>query len=105
MILDPITLNVNSTAGDAEKIMKENKIGGIPVVDEDRKLIGIITNRDLRFEKKMSTPVIDIMTKDHIITATAEVGLVQAEEILQQHKIQLEKPQNKHTRKSLTKVH
>ena len=88
MILDPITLNVNSTAGDAEKIMKENKIGGIPVVDEDRKLIGIITNRDLRFEKKMSTPVIDIMTKDHIITATAEVGLVEAEEILQQHKIE-----------------
>jgi IMP dehydrogenase len=88
MILDPITLNVNSTAGDAEKIMKENKIGGIPVVDSDRKLIGIITNRDLRFEKKMSTPVIEIMTKENIITATAEVGLVEAEEILQKHKIE-----------------
>ena len=88
MILDPITLNVNSSAGDAEKIMKENKIGGIPVVDGNRKLIGIITNRDLRFEKKMSTPVIDIMTKNNLITASAEVGLVEAEEILQKHKIE-----------------
>lgn len=88
MILDPITLNVNSTAGDAEMIMKENKIGGIPVVDEDRKLIGIITNRDLRFQKKMSTPVITIMTKENLITATAEVGLGEAEEILQKHKIE-----------------
>lgn len=88
MILDPITLNVNSTAGDAEKIMKENKIGGIPVVDSDRKLIGIITNRDLRFQKKMSTPVINIMTKENLITASAEVGLVEAEGILQKHKIE-----------------
>ena len=88
MILDPITLDVDSTAGDAEKIMRENKIGGIPVVDKDNKLIGIITNRDLRFQKMMKRPIIEIMTKDNIITADAEVGLKEAEEILQEYKIE-----------------
>ncbi len=88
MILDPITLNVNSTAGDAEQIMRENKIGGIPVVDENQKLIGIITNRDLRFEKNMHRPVSDIMTKDNIVTGTVEIGLAEAEDILQEHKIE-----------------
>ncbi|MBV6647087.1 MAG: IMP dehydrogenase [Cyclobacteriaceae bacterium] len=88
MILDPITLDVNGTAGDAENIMRENKIGGIPVIDESGKLIGIITNRDLRFEKKMSTPVVDIMTRENLITASAEVGLNEAEDILQEHKIE-----------------
>lgn len=88
MILDPITLNNTSTAGDAEKIMKENKIGGIPVVDENDKLIGIITNRDLRFQKNMSTPVVDIMTRENLVTAGSKVGLTEAEEILQEHKIE-----------------
>lgn len=88
MILDPITLDVNSTVGDAEAIMKENKIGGIPVVDKDNKLIGIVTNRDLRFEKKPRKPVKDIMTTENLITATAEVGLNEAEAILQEHKIE-----------------
>lgn len=88
MILDPITLDVDSKVGDAEAIMRENKIGGIPVVDKEGKLIGIVTNRDLRFEKGMKRPVKEIMTKDNIITATAEVGLVEAEEILQKHKIE-----------------
>lgn len=88
MILDPITLDVDSKVGDAEKIMSENKIGGIPVVDKDGKLIGIVTNRDLRFEKGMKRPVKEIMTQENIITATAEVGLVEAEAILQEHKIE-----------------
>lgn len=88
MILDPITLDIDSKVGDAEAIMRENKIGGIPVVDKEGKLIGIVTNRDLRFEKGMKRPVKEIMTKDNIITATAEVGLVEAEEILQKHKIE-----------------
>ncbi|MEP0366664.1 MAG: IMP dehydrogenase [Cyclobacteriaceae bacterium] len=88
MILDPITLDVDSTAGDAEKIMRENKIGGIPVVDKSKKLIGIITNRDLRFQKNMSRPIIEIMTKENLITAQAEVGLVEAEGILQEYKIE-----------------
>ncbi len=88
MILDPITLNGSSTAGDAETIMRENKIGGIPVVDKENRLIGIITNRDLRFQKDMNTPVIDIMTKENLITAGVEVGLEEAEEILQEYKIE-----------------
>ncbi len=88
MILDPVTLHVDATVSDAEAIMKENKIGGIPVIDKDNKLIGIVTNRDLRFEKKLKKPVKDIMTKENLITATAEVGLNEAEAILQEHKIE-----------------
>lgn len=88
MILDPITLPVDSTVRDAEKIMSENKIGGIPVVDDNKKLIGIVTNRDLRFEKKPGRPVNEIMTKDNIVTGTNEIGLAEAEEILQEHKIE-----------------
>ncbi len=88
MILDPITLHVDATVSDAEAIMKENKIGGIPVVDKENKLIGIVTNRDLRFEKKPKKPVKDIMTKENLITATAEVGLNEAEAILQEYKIE-----------------
>lgn len=88
MILDPITLDSKGTTGDAQAIMKENKIGGIPVVDENKKLIGIVTNRDLRFEKNPKKPVTQIMTKVNLITANAEVGLLEAEEILQKHKIE-----------------
>ena len=88
MILDPITLNINSKVMDAEHIMREYKIGGIPVVDQSKKLIGIITNRDLRFHKDMSTPVSEIMTKDNLITAEENVGLEKAEGILQEHKIE-----------------
>ncbi|ELR71008.1 Inosine-5'-monophosphate dehydrogenase [Fulvivirga imtechensis AK7] len=88
MILDPITLNINSNVLDAEHIMREYKIGGIPVVDENRRLIGIITNRDLRFHKDMSTPISEIMTKDDLITAEENIGLDKAEDILQQYKIE-----------------
>lgn len=88
MILDPITLPINSTVRDAEKIMSENKIGGIPVVDDNKKLIGIVTNRDLRFEKNPGRPVSEIMTQDNIVTGTNEIGLAEAEEILQEHKIE-----------------
>ena len=88
MILDPVTLDVDAKVGDAEAIMRENKIGGIPVVDKNKKLIGIVTNRDLRFEKGLKRPVKEIMTKDNLITATAEVGLTEAEAILQEHKIE-----------------
>ena len=88
MILDPITLNINSNVLDAEHIMREYKIGGIPVVDENRRLIGIITNRDLRFHKDMSTPISEIMTKEDLITAEENIGLDKAEDILQQYKIE-----------------
>jgi IMP dehydrogenase len=88
MILDPISLNINSNVGDAVKIMRDFKIGGIPVIDGDGKLLGIITNRDLRFHKNMSTPVGDIMSKDHLVTARPGIALTEAEGILQEYKIE-----------------
>ncbi|MEO0331725.1 MAG: IMP dehydrogenase [Bacteroidota bacterium] len=88
MILDPITLSADSTVADARNIMRENKIGGIPVVDNSQKLIGIITNRDLRFLKDSSQPVQEVMTKNHLVTAQIGVGLEEAEDILQEHKIE-----------------
>lgn len=88
MIQDPVTLPVNATVGDALKLMSENKIGGIPVVDGTRKLVGIVTNRDLRFEKQMAKPVAEIMTDENLITATEGIDLFKAEGILQQNKIE-----------------
>ena len=88
MILDPITLPVDSKVYDAEKIMREYKIGGIPVVDGDGKLAGIITNRDLRFHKDFSTPVKEIMTRENLVTAEEGITLEGAEEILQKYRIE-----------------
>ncbi len=88
MILDPITLNGKSTLGDAAQIMKEFKIGGIPIVDGAGKLSGIITNRDLRFQKDLSIPVVDIMTHENLITAGEGISLEEAEEILMEYKIE-----------------
>ncbi|MBK6265452.1 IMP dehydrogenase [Marivirga sp. S37H4] len=88
MILDPITLHVDSTVGDAMKIMRENKIGGIPVIDSSKKLIGIVTNRDLRFQKNHSVPVEQVMTKHNLITAEEGIKLEGAEDVLQEHKIE-----------------
>ncbi|MDO1449079.1 IMP dehydrogenase [Rhodocytophaga aerolata] len=88
MILDPITLDTDATLGDAHKIMRDFKIGGIPVVDKNGKLAGILTNRDLRFEKVMNKPVREIMTKANLITAPEGINLNEAEEILQQYKIE-----------------
>ena len=88
MIIDPVTMLEDATIADALKLMAENKIGGIPVIDKDGKLVGIITNRDLRFEKSMKRPVIEVMTKKNIITAKVGTTLKKAEEILQLHKIE-----------------
>ena len=88
LILDPITLDINSTVLDAVKIMREYKIGGIPVVDSNKKLVGIITNRDLRFQKELNIHIKEVMTKDNLITAVDEVSLDEAEEILQIHRIE-----------------
>ena len=88
MILDPITVDQNATIGDALLLMAEYKIGGIPVVDGVKKLIGIVTNRDLRFEKNLKKKVSEVMTKDKLVTAKEDVDLVKAENILQQHKIE-----------------
>ncbi|MCW3077743.1 MAG: guaB [Bacteroidetes bacterium] len=89
MIVDPITLRESAVIEDALKIMGEHKIGGIPVVDKDNKLVGIVTNRDLRFEKLMSKPVTNVMTpSSKVITAKQGITLKQAEEVLQNHKIE-----------------
>jgi len=88
MITDPVTLLVDATVADANALMIEHKIGGIPVVDNDEKLIGIVTNRDLRFEKDFKKPVLDVMTKDSLITAHEKCTLEEAEGILQKHKIE-----------------
>ncbi len=88
MILDPVTLLDNAVVGDALALMKEFKIGGIPVIDGNKQLKGIVTNRDLRFEKNMQRPVSEVMTKDNIITAHEGTDLNQAEDILKKHKIE-----------------
>lgn len=88
LILDPITLEVHAKVKDAEKIMREYRIGGIPVVDENGKLVGIITNRDLRFQKDMEAVVEKIMTKDNLITAPEDITLDKAEGILKRYKIE-----------------
>jgi len=88
MIHDPITILKNATVADALNLMKEFKIGGIPVVDQEKHLIGIVTNRDLRFENNMRRPVAEIMTSKDIITTTQKTDLSKAAEILQKHKIE-----------------
>ena len=88
MIYDPITIHKDSTVGNAQMLMKENKIGGIPVVDEKRRLIGIVTNRDLRFIDNPKTLIEDVMTKENLITAVKGTDLQQASAILKRYKIE-----------------
>ena len=88
MILDPITLEEDATLGDAVRIMSENKIGGIPITNGNGKLTGILTNRDLRFEKDLTQPVKAVMTTENLITAARGTDLAKAEDILQQYKIE-----------------
>ena len=88
MIHDPITISRDNTVSDALTLMKEYKIGGIPVVDNRGKLIGIVTNRDLRFQKNMKRPVGEVMTDKNIITTTRKTDLAKAAEILQKYKIE-----------------
>ena len=87
MIKDPITLGSQSTVGDAQMIVKKNKIGGIPIIDASNNLIGIVTNRDLRFQKDQSIKLDDIMTKKLII-AKLGINLDEAEKILKKHKVE-----------------
>jgi IMP dehydrogenase len=88
MIIDPVTLNSDAIVSDALKMMKEYSIGGIPVVDKNKTLVGIVTNRDLRFEKDMNKAIEDIMTKENLIVTKEAPDLLKAEEILQQYKIE-----------------
>ena len=88
MIVDPITLEVTATIGDALKLMKENKIGGIPIIDKTNKLVGILTNRDLRFETDRKRKVSEVMTKENLVIAPEGTDLRKAEKILRQYKIE-----------------
>jgi IMP dehydrogenase len=88
MIQDPVTLQEDAKVADAFKIMKEYQIGGIPVVSADNVLVGIITNRDLRFQKDMNRKVTEVMTKENLVTAPEGTTLAQAEIILQDYKIE-----------------
>lgn len=88
MIYEPVTIRKGKTVGDALALMKEFHIGGIPVVDEDRKLVGIVTNRDLRFERDNNKLIDDVMTKDNLVTTTTSTDLESAAKILQEHKIE-----------------
>ena len=88
LIIDPVTLKTESTIGDALRLMKENRIGGIPIVDNNNKLAGILTNRDLRFETDPSKKVSDVMTKENLVTAPEGTDLTKAKKILSQYKIE-----------------
>ncbi len=88
MIIDPITLLIDATIGDALRLMKENRIGGIPIVDGAQKLVGILTNRDLRFEHDKKRKVSEVMTKENLITAPEGTNLKKAETILRNYKIE-----------------
>ena len=88
MIIDPITLTKDKTVSDAKSLMKQYSIGGIPVINESGELIGIVTNRDLRFEKDNNRLIADVMTKEHLVTAREGTSLKEAEVILQNNKIE-----------------
>jgi IMP dehydrogenase len=87
MIYDPVTIEKDNTVGDALKIMREYKIGGIPVVKNNGTLVGIVTNRDLRFQNDMNKPISEVMTRENIITTT-QTNIDQATDLLQQYKIE-----------------
>lgn len=87
MIFDPVVITPDQTVGDALRMMSENHIGGIPVVDKDNKLVGIVTNRDLRFQTQEQLPISEVMTKENIVTTT-NPNLSEASDILLRHKIE-----------------
>ena len=88
MIIDPITLPITATVNDAKRNMREHSIGGIPIIDNKGKLLGIVTNRDLRFEKDSDRLISEVMTLKNLVTVSEGTSLEEAEEILQQYKIE-----------------
>ena len=88
MIYDPVTIKRGSTVKDALDMMAEYKIGGIPVVDDNRTLVGIVTNRDLRFERDLNKHIDEVMTKENLVTTSESTDMETASQILQQHKIE-----------------
>ncbi|UOB17991.1 IMP dehydrogenase [Abyssalbus ytuae] len=88
MIIDPVTLPLTAIVADAKNSMREHSIGGIPIVDDEGYLKGIVTNRDLRFEKNNQRPIVEVMTSENLVTAKEGTSLMDAEEILQENKIE-----------------
>ena len=88
MIIDPVTLPMTAVVADANNAMREHGIGGIPIVDDNGLLKGIVTNRDLRFEHEKNRPIVEVMTSENLVTAPVGTSLKDAEKILQQHKIE-----------------
>ena len=88
MIIDPVTLKISAKVRDAKESMREHSIGGIPIVDEEGKLLGIVTNRDLRFEKNLNRPIAEVMTSENLVTVAEGTSLEEAEDILQENKIE-----------------
>lgn len=88
MIYDPVTIKRGSTVSDALNMMKEYHIGGIPVVDDEGRLVGIVTNRDLRFERNLDRKIDEVMTKDNLVVTHQSTDLEEAAQILQEHKIE-----------------
>ncbi len=88
MIIDPVTLSPDATIAEAQRIMEEHKIGGIPITEQDGKLVGILTNRDLRFEVNNKKKVYELMTKENLITVPGDTDLEQAQVVLQRNKIE-----------------
>ena len=88
MIYDPVTIRRDKTVADALNLMMEYHIGGIPVVESDRKLVGIVTNRDLRFEQNLSRPIAEVMTSENLVTTHQKTDLAAAAQILQRNKIE-----------------
>lgn len=88
MIIDPITMKVDAKVKDALKIMEDFGIGGIPVIDNDHKLVGIVTNRDLRFERRINRPIDEVMTRENLVTTTEFTDFEKAADILQEHRIE-----------------
>jgi IMP dehydrogenase len=88
MIVDPVTMSPDAKVSDALEVMKKYKISGVPITQKDGKLVGILTNRDLRFETRFDIPITKVMTKDHLITVPVGTTLEQAEEILHEHRVE-----------------
>lgn len=88
MIYDPVTIHRSKTVADALALMAEYHIGGIPVVDDEKNLVGIVTNRDLRFERHLDKPIDEVMTKENLVTTTQQTDLAAAAQILQENKIE-----------------
>src|SRR6201982_3134313 len=88
MIVDPVTMSPDAKVSDALEVMRKYKISGVPIAEKDGRLVGILTNRDLRFETRFDVPIRKVMTKDHLITVPVGTTLEQAEEILHEHRVE-----------------